>query len=160
MSAPILIFGIGNASRGDDALGVQLLRRLEQALHGNPCVAVIETFQLQPEHALDMTGREIVIFADAGHATPAPYHFSRVGAARETTPFSHALTPEALLEIYQRVVGEPPPAWVMCIRGESFELGEDLGPAAARHLELALARLKEFVADASARHPHFIKELA
>jgi hypothetical protein len=33
---------------------------------------------------------------------------------------------------------------VLCVRGESFELGADLSPAAAAHLEAAWAALREF----------------
>jgi coenzyme F420-reducing hydrogenase alpha subunit len=51
---------------------------------------------------------------------------------------SHALSPEAVLATYRRVTGErPPEAWVLCVRGESFELGESLSDTAAANLEAA-----------------------
>ncbi len=56
MSAPLLVFGWGNLSRGDDALGplfVQQLRLLAGADAGNR-VDFLEDYQLQIEHALDL----------------------------------------------------------------------------------------------------------
>lgn len=145
MPAPILVFGIGNESRGDDALGVLLLRRLRDELGSDPSVELIETYQLQLEHTLDLAGREWVLFADAGAATPEPYHFYRARPTVDHVPFSHALTPEALLAVHRQVVGEPPPAYVMCIRGESFELGEPMSEKAATRLDAALERTREFL---------------
>ena len=43
-----------------------------------------------------------------------------------------------MLATYERVQGAPAPeAWVLCVRGESFELGEPLSRAAAKHVEAA-----------------------
>lgn len=61
--APILIIGIGNPSRGDDALGPLAIERLEALdLAG---VELLTDFQLQVEYALDLAGRRRVIFVDA-----------------------------------------------------------------------------------------------
>ena len=69
--APVLVLAVGNPSRGDDALGPELAARLEAA--ALPGVEVITEFQLQVENALDLEGRERVIFVDAGTGTPAPF---------------------------------------------------------------------------------------
>jgi hydrogenase maturation protease len=61
--APTLVLAVGNLSRGDDAAGPLLAGRL---LDTNlPGVEVLVEFQLQVEHALDLAGRERVIFIDA-----------------------------------------------------------------------------------------------
>jgi hydrogenase maturation protease len=140
--APVLVLAVGNPSRGDDAIGPELAARLEAAgLHG---VEVIVEFQLQVENALDLAHRERVIFVDAGTGTPAPLELRSVHAAAEFLHTSHALSPEAVLATYRRVTGgEPPEAWLLCVRGESFELGEPLSAAAAAHLESAWAALLE-----------------
>jgi hydrogenase maturation protease len=143
--APVLVLAVGNPSRGDDALGPALAARLEAA--AVPGVEVITEFQLQVENALDLAGRERVIFVDAGSGTPAPFEFKRVVAAADFLHTSHALSPEAVLATYRRVTGEAPPeAWLLCVRGESFGLGEDLNPAAAAHLEAAWDQLRGVVA--------------
>lgn len=139
---PILVIAVGNPSRGDDAIGPLLAARIEAL--GLPDVEVVTDFQLAPEHALDLVGRERVIFVDAGEGTPDPYELRRVTAQDDFTYTSHAMSPEAVLATYARVTDEPPPeAWVLCVRGESFELGEPLSAAAAGRLEAASRELSE-----------------
>jgi hydrogenase maturation protease len=142
--APVLVLAVGNPSRGDDAIGPALAARIEEA--GLPHVEVIAEFQLQVENALDLAGRERVIFVDAGTGTPEPFEFRRVEAAAEFLHTSHALAPEAVLATYRRVTGEEPPeAWLLCVRGESFELGEGLSAAATDHLEAAWRHLESLL---------------
>lgn len=138
----LVVFACGNESRGDDALGPLLLRRLEEA--DLPGVTTFGDFQLQIEHALDLQGHDLALFIDAGQATPAPFSFSPVEPAASNTHTSHALLPAAVLDVYRRVVGsEPPPAFVLCVRGDSFELGAELSGAAQSHLDLAWSFLLE-----------------
>lgn len=142
MPAPTLIFAVGNESRGDDALAPLLLRRLQEwvASEGlDEQLELLEEFQLQVEHVADMIGRRLVLLVDAGMDMPAPYTFYRAEARNSPALFSHALTPEALFSVYEQVYREaPPPIFVLCIRGERFELGAGLSPEAEGRLEAAL----------------------
>jgi hydrogenase maturation protease len=137
--APVLVLAVGNPSRGDDALGPLLAERLEAA--ALPGVEVITEFQLQVENVLDLEGRERVIFVDAGVGTDGPFELRKAGKSVSGTDFlytTHALSPEAVLATYQRIKGEaPPPATVLCMRGESFGLGEGLSAEAEGNLEAA-----------------------
>ena len=183
MTAPILVMAVGNESRGDDALGPLLARRLETWLTSmanattnnemtmhhesfpHPCplppagegdtetrfasstlmnawlgeqVEVIEEFQLQVEHTLDIQGRTLVLIIDAGHNTQTPFSFYEAKARKLDGHTTHAVAPEALLGIYAAVHRElPPPAFILCVAGMSFELGEPLSPPAEQHLEQA-----------------------
>lgn len=140
--APVLVLAVGNPSRGDDALGPVLAERLQALALGG--VEVLVDFQLQVEHSLDLVGRDVVIFVDAGAETPAPYVLREARPADELAHTSHALAPEAVLAAYRRVHGtEPPHALVLCVRGESFELGAPLSAAAAAHLDLAWMALQD-----------------
>jgi len=142
--APVLVLAVGNPSRGDDALGPELAARLEAA--ALPDVEVIVEFQLQVENALDLVGRERVMFVDAGTGTPPPYELRRAVPAADFGHTSHALSPEAVLATYERVTGQAAPeAWVFCVRGARFELGEPLSVAAAAHLEAAWTELRRRV---------------
>ena len=143
--APILIIGIGNPSRGDDALGPLLIERLEAL--ALPDVELLTDFQLQVEFSLDLQARQKVIFVDASLNAAAPFTFSPVLAAEDTSYSSHALSPGAVLHAYQKLFGEPPPSYVLAIRGEAFELGEGLSEAAEKHLEAALGWLRERVTE-------------
>lgn len=145
-----LVLAVGNPSRGDDALGPALAERVEAA--GLPGVEVLTDFQLQVEHALDLVGRERVIFVDAGTGTPPPYELRRLRPTAEFLHTSHALSPEAVLATYERVHGQPPPeSWALCVRGESFELGAPMSAAATAHLEAAWEALR---VELASHQPH------
>lgn len=147
MLAPVLVFAVGNESRGDDALAPLLLRELDAWLVENgrsDQVELLEEFQLQVEHAMDMQGRELVLFIDAGMDTDAPFSFYRARSSEAPVLYSHALSPEALLKVYRQFYREAPPEmFVLCIRGECFELGESLSPAALAHQASALEFAKK-----------------
>jgi len=138
--APRLVLAIGNPSRGDDALGPELLERLRVLRLSD--VELIEDFQLQPEHALDLVGRDEVIVVDADASGGAPFRFSPVSPDADRSVSTHALSPGALLDVYRRVVAAPsPPTWLLAIRGYSFELGAPLSDRARANLDAAAALL-------------------
>jgi len=144
MTAPILLFGYGNPSRGDDALGPELLHRIEaKQIHG---IETLTDFQLQVEHALDLRGRELVLFVDASVNAPPPFQFSRLEPERDQSYSTHAISPAAVLAVYPQVCPDPPPpCYLLAIRGEAFELGQPLSPAAEAHLAAALDFLAELL---------------
>ncbi len=132
----VVVLGWGNVSRGDDAIGPLLLQRLSEAAW--PGVETIEAYQLQIEHALDLVGADLVLFVDAGMDTPAPFAFDEIHPQGAFTSSTHALLPQSVLEVFCKVQGTaPPPAFVLCVRGEDFELGAPLGALAAHHLAQA-----------------------
>ena len=108
----------------------------------------IEDFQLQIEHALDLDGADLALFLDAGKDTPAPFAFREITPRRDVSHTTHALAPEAVLDVYVRALGKaPPPAFTLCVRGERFELGEGLSGEARERLELAWAFVQELMRD-------------
>lgn len=146
MTAPILVFGWGNPSRGDDALGPLFVDRI--AALQLPGVECLTDFQLQVEHALDLENRRRILFVDASLDAPAPYSVRQLEPGRDASFTTHAMTPEAVMQVYVELHDEaPPPCSLLAIRGEGFELGEDISPAAASHLDAALAWAKTWLAD-------------
>lgn len=139
--APLLVFGWGNPSRGDDALGPMLVERLGERTAAEGCADRFEgltDFQLQIEHALDLVGRERVLFVDASHGLQTPFTVSQVHPADATGWTTHALAPEALLQVYRDLQGqEPPPCTLLAIRAQHFALGE--APSAQALADLAAA---------------------
>ena len=137
--APLLVFGWGNASRGDDALGPACIDRLRAGHDPDGSVDFLDDYQLQIEHALDLVGRQRVLFVDASLSCRAPFEVTQLQAAPQTGITTHALSPQALMQVYGMLRGEPaPPCTLLAIRGERFELGAPPGPAALAHLEAAL----------------------
>lgn len=145
MTATLLIFGYGNPSRGDDALGPQLLDLLAAQLSsqpGWPEIELLTDFQLQIEHAADLVNRELVLFLDASVSCPAPCRLSRLHPAQDARYTTHTMSPEAVLHVFERVYRQPaPPAFLLSVRGERFELGEPLSRTAVESRDAALALL-------------------
>ena len=138
--APLLVFGWGNLSRGDDALGPLCIERLRALAAPAAAVDYLDDYQLQIEHALDLVGRRRVLFVDASLSCRAPFELTQLHAAPDISFTTHALTPQALLQVFCDLRGEaPPPCTLLAIRGESFELGAPPSPEALAHLAAALA---------------------
>lgn len=136
--APTLVCAWGNPSRGDDALGI----RFAEALLAEPPddVEILTDYQLQIEYVPDMENRARVLFVDAAASGPAPYAFAPLLPARDQSYSSHALSPQALLHIYQQVNRRAPPsAFLLSIRGYQFTLGMPLSEQAAGNLAMAVA---------------------
>jgi len=150
VTARVVLIGYGNPSRGDDALGPALLACAQVWLAEHPAVDVrlVEDFQLQVEHGLDVAESDLALFIDADVLGPAPFSLRRVFAARDSTYSTHELSPEAVLHVAQQVTGRAaPPAWLFGVRGVKFVLGETLSAAAAGHLEAAWVELQQLLAD-------------
>ena len=146
----LLILAVGNPSRGDDALGPLFLEQLAELREQRgdwDDVELLADFQLQIEHAVDLEGRALALFVDAGMSGPAPFQFTRLQPARDISYTSHALSPAAVLHVYQQINHAlPPPAFQLVIRGLHFELGELLSPAAQANLAGALAFADQLLA--------------
>lgn len=137
MTKPILVFGYGNPSRGDDALGPLLLDDLERTIALDN-IELLTDFQLQIEHALDLQNRSLVLFVDAATNLENSLTFTRVSARQNHSHSTHAINPETVLSVYQNIIRqEPPPCFLLSIKGESFGLGEDLSFNAQKHLSQA-----------------------
>ena len=137
----LLVFGWGNLSRGDDALGPLFVAELRSYAHAAtlPDVEFIEEYQLQVEHVLDLASRSRVLFVDASCACTAPFELSRPQAARDARFTTHAMSPAALLHAYIDLFqAPPPPCTLLAIRGRQFELGASPGESALKHLAQAL----------------------
>jgi hydrogenase maturation protease len=144
MRAPVVVFAVGNPSRGDDALGPLLADRLER--EALPGVEVIVDFQLQVEHALDLEGRRLALFIDAAADGECACEVRELRPRRDASHTTHALSPEAVLEVFSRVTGRrPPAARALAVRGWGFELGAQLSPGARTSLEVAWPRLLELL---------------
>lgn len=144
--APLLVFAWGNPSRGDDALGPLFVERLLDQCGVMPAgappsgVEVLTDFQLQVEHALDLAGRDRVLFVDASLGCEAPFEVTVLQPSRDAGFTTHAMSPEAVMQVFRQLHGvDPPPCTLLAIRGEHFELGAPPSAAALAHLAPAVA---------------------
>ena len=147
MNEPLLIFAYGNPSRGDDALGPLLIEHLQILnLEG---IEMLTDFQLQVEHAYDLQGRERVLFIDASVSCESPYTFSRLFAQKDPSYTTHVMSPMAVMHVYQELYGDPPPSYLLQVRGESFELGESLSLQAEVNLQSSLDLLRRLCSESN-----------
>ncbi len=146
---PVLLLGYGNPSRGDDGLGPALLEMIEEqrALGRAPDIFdALTDYQLQIEHALDMQKRQLVVFIDASVSATAPFDYSRLEPCRDNSYTSHAMSPSALLAVYEQVCGEPlPDAYLLGISAYQFDLGTSITAQACEHLGQARDFVRELL---------------
>lgn len=140
-SAPgTLIVGIGNALRGDDAAGLAVARRLEEALSGRHDPQVLSgaaVLRHDGEGASLMEvwqGREAVILVDAVLSGAAPGAIHRLDALSQPLPAgwlrcsTHAFGVAEAVEL-ARAMGRLPPRLVLYgIEANSFAPGAGLSP--------------------------------
>jgi hydrogenase maturation protease len=145
MIKPILVFGYGNLSRGDDALGPLLLDYIESHCDLTE-IEVLTDFQLQIEHALDLENRSLVLFVDASVACINAFDFLPLSATRDKSYTTHVMSPAAVLAVYVSIKKQtPPPSFLMSIKAESMELGESLSMAAENNLQQACLFVKQLL---------------
>jgi hydrogenase maturation protease len=137
MVKPVLLFGYGNLSRGDDALGPLLLEYVESHFDLTD-IDLLTDFQLQIEHALDLENRQLVLFIDASVACQKAFDFTELEPSKDNSYTTHAMSPAAILSVYQSIKKQsPPPCFLLGIKGESFELGEGVSANAQTNLTAA-----------------------
>ena len=105
----LVIFAWGNPSRGDDALGPLLAERLQQLpVVRDGAVTLVEDFQLQVEHAMDLGGRDLALFVDAASGLDSPFVFSPMTPRLQPTHSTHAIAPESVPSIFSMSAFDTP----------------------------------------------------
>jgi hydrogenase maturation protease len=147
----LLIYGIGNPGRQDDALGARVVEELERG-SSLESVTLEANYQLTPEDALLLFEHDVVIFVDATVAPDAvaPYAVMPVRARAAGSYSSHALDVATVLELCVRLYGRAPRAYALAIPGYEFEINADLSARAAENLAAACGALRALV-DAATR---------
>jgi len=138
-SLPILIYGCGNPGRQDDGLGPALVAELEAWARAEGVSGVVfdSNYQLNVEDALAVAESRSVVFVDASKEGKAPFEFRPLAPRKEAEFSSHAMSPETVLALADELYGARPPAWLLAIRGESWEPNEPPTAAALAHLAAA-----------------------
>ncbi len=139
----LLILGYGNPSRGDDGLAAEFIDRLEheknRSLRTCGAFSILKEFQLQIENTLDLEQYPMVLLVDASSVLSTPFKLTRVRAFSDSSYSSHALSPAALLAVFEQTSKMSPPAvYLLAIKGLSFELGDPLSLSAEQNLQSAL----------------------
>jgi hydrogenase maturation protease len=148
-----LIIGVGNDDRGDDAVGLIVVRRLRGARAGNPSaaaalVAVIEASGEGAALIEAWRSADLVILIDAAHSGAVPGTIYRFEAHDRPIPLhicrssTHALGVGAAIELARALGRLPARLIVYGIEGRSFEVGGGLSPEAELAAGEVLERLQ------------------
>jgi hydrogenase maturation protease len=136
-----LVFGVGNPSRGDDALGPMFIEQLEAwsaAMEELPVdLSILTDFQWQIEHALDLAGVDVALFVDASVRAAAPFELEPLQPMFDVTYSTHSLSPACVLAVAQQLGVALPQSWLLTIPGEEFELGAPMSGCSQDYLGLA-----------------------
>jgi hydrogenase maturation protease len=133
----ILLYGIGNSGRSDDGLGWAFLDRIQQEAEFSGQIEY--RYQLQVEDAAMISRAERVIFVDSYQgALPGGFQWAPCNPSRDFEFTSHVLAPSAVMCLCQDLYGRVPPAELLLIQGDSWDLDTGMSSAAQHRMENAL----------------------
>jgi len=132
-NARILVIGIGNEYRSDDAAGLVVARRLRQLSLGN--ITVIEESGEGTDLMESWKGADTVIIVDAASSGAKPGTIHRIDARAQRIPTrllrysTHAFSVGEAVELARAMNRLPPRMVVYGIEGERFDEGTALSRA-------------------------------
>ncbi len=138
-----LVIGYGNPSRRDDGVALHVVNAL-RAHWGRPPLEPGEdgvddldgaqdsvfVQQLAPELASLLLHYDLAVFVDAAlpHA-PSAVCIEPLRANLRLAAVSHHMEPATLLALAATLYGHAPQTFLVSIRGQDFDFGEELSPA-------------------------------
>jgi hydrogenase maturation protease len=153
---PIVVIGVGNAQRCDDAAGLRVARGV-RARAGGEDVAVLERSGEATSLMQAWDGARAVIIADAVRSGAAPGTVHRLDAVAESIPDSflrcstHSFGVADAIEL-GRALGQLPPYLVVYgVEGQDFDHGEELSAEVAAALPRVIDRILAEIAGLPAR---------
>lgn len=132
-----VLIAIGNNGRQDDGLGWAFGEALEWSRNFE--CDVHYRYQLQVEDAELISGANQVIFVDAFKGVlPDGFQWKKVVPSANFEFTTHALSPEAILYLCEKLYEKTPEAHCLLIGGEQWNLHLGLTVSAADNLTKAL----------------------
>jgi hydrogenase maturation protease len=136
MTDAVLVIGYGNSLRSDDGAGPLAASLLAHDIRSRR-LRVLQCHQLTPELAVDLSSVSRAILIDAevpahGADQQPRGEGSRVTVraieplATDANRISHHLDAASLLALTRELYGSSPRTWLVSVRGDSFEVGEDV----------------------------------
>lgn len=137
--AAIRVIGLGNSLRGDDAVGLHVVRRVKELLESE--ADVIEAEMLGVEVLELMKGRDLVILVDGAHTGVPAGTVQRWDVSRRIplrNPFSHSTHAINAMDTIElaRALGELPPRVIIYgVEVGQVGAGAELSPSVVRAVE-------------------------
>jgi len=143
MSTPLLVIGVGNPDRGDDAAGLLVARRVRELADGRCEVvewtgAAVDLLDVWRRHSAD------VVVVDAMEGTQAG-RWHRVDAAvaesMAATRSSHGLGVGEVIGLARALDALPASLVVYAVEGTDFRTGAPVGAAIVAAVDAVAARV-------------------
>jgi hydrogenase maturation protease len=148
----ILFYGYGNPGRQDDALGVSFVEEMEKWVRSQNIenIDFDTNYQLNIEDAEEISGYDVVIFADASIEPINSFDFTEVEPSEAQVEFTmHAVSVSFVVDLCQKMYNKIPKAYLVHIKGYEWELDFDkkLSTQAEINLYSALEFMKAKLKD-------------
>ena len=146
-SSRILIYGIGNPSRQDDALGIVFVEKLQEwaGRENLENISFDSNYQLNIEDAYDVSEKDVVVFVDASVEPIDGFHFRQIFPGDSISISSHSISPESVLSLCEELYGKKPVAFLLTIKGFSWELDSAMTDNARKNLNSAMDFAEELL---------------
>ena len=146
----VVIFGVGDAARGDDGLGPALIRRLREADYDDSWwLTLVDDTQLRIEHALDLQINDLALFVDASDSAKPPFEFRAVETPtrHRVMPMSQALQPEDVVHTLSTIARhvKTPASFVLELPATEFGLSNSLSASAGENLDAAVTLVESLL---------------
>lgn len=139
MSKKIYVYGYGNPGRQDDGIGPCLADRVAALCMAD--VTADSNYQLNVEDVVDISAADLVFFVDASAEGDEPFEFSKLEPASEIRFTTHTISPESLIALCKEIYDKDVPAYLLAVRGYSWDFDCRMTPEATLNMEQAFGFL-------------------
>jgi hydrogenase maturation protease len=146
----ILLYGIGNPGRNDDGCGIVCVEKIRQWIEaeGIENVHCETNYQLNIEDSEFISRYDLVVFVDATVEPIRDIKCTPVHRSDARIEFTmHAVAPSFVLDLCSKIFNRVPEAYLLQIKGDTWEFREGLSPSGHYNVEKAVDRLKNMVAE-------------
>lgn len=139
----IFIYGFGNPGMGDDGLGPLIAGMIEEKQFQG--VVADSNYQLNIEDAYEISKSSKVIFVDASIDCDEPFSFYEISPSAEITFTTHSMHPKSVLALCTEFYNDSLKAYILAVRGYSFEFEEKISEKASENLKKAYEYLNNII---------------
>ena len=140
----VLIYGYGNPGRQDDALGNEMVKKIQDWIdeHKLKCMETDSNYQLNIEDAEKISEWPIVVFVDASKEDIMEYKFTDIEPSDNQVEFTmHAVSPAYVLHLSEKLFNKKPETYILGIKGYEWDFKDGLSDNAKLNLEQAFQYL-------------------
>lgn len=145
MEKKILIYGLGNPDRQDDALGIEFINDIDSFIKENqlPDLETDQSYQLNIEDAEKIAGFDKVFFVDASKERIESFRISQVKPLINSNFSTHSFSSSHIFYLCQVIFKKEPLIQLIEIKGYNWELGKEMSSKAKKNLETSLEYFKK-----------------